>query len=782
VPLNPDLGPSRPSRGQSGWPATWIVAHRKLIVVVWAAAALLLGAEARKLGSRLEASVRIEGSRSASIEADLATRFHSPYVHRLLLVVGGVPRPDTAEGREILEGIVRAVSEAPGVGGMLSFLDGADPIFLGRQTGTFLIVGLDPGSVSPESLVQQLREVTSLQLARIRVRHPTADLGWTGEVPLNMDLRRVNAEDARVAETRAIPAALALLLLAFGSLPAALLPLGVGALSVVLTLGAAAVLARYFQLSILVQNIASMIGLGLGIDYALLMVSRFRESLARGVGAEASAVEAARRAGHTILLSAVPVGIGFAVLASVPTSELRSIGVAGLLVTAATFLTSCTLLPAVLSWIGSGVNRGGLPGRLRRPLGDQASEAWRRWGRRMASHPVLALIIGGLPMMLLAAQVRRLETGTLGTSWLPGPAESVRALHALEDMGRSNLVHSLRLVLDLPPGAGVESEEGWMALRRLTKRLQADPRVERVHALGTVLGAGATFDRIRRLPTNVRRNLVSQDGRSALLEILPAMRPWRSERAEAAPAPASEREGLILLLGDAETLARELQEADAPRLTGLPGTALRVGGLPAANNEFQDAMESRFRRVVILVVLATFFALLLGFRYVLVAVKAVALNLLTVASSLGAVVLAFQDGYASHLLGLAEPTGRVFTIVPILVFGIVFGLSMDYEVFLVTRVVEGRLAGLSETEAIAEGVARTGRLITSAASIMVAVFSAFALGSLLAIKMIGFALAVAVLLDATVVRMVIGPALLALAGRWNWWPAAMDTQSSGEGT
>lgn len=782
MPLNPDLGPSRPSRGQSGWPATWIVAHRKLIVVVWAAAALLLGAEARKLGSRLEASVRIEGSRSASIEADLATRFHSPYVHRLLLVVGGVPRPDTAEGREILEGIVRAVSEAPGVGGMLSFLDGADPIFLGRQTGTFLIVGLDPGSVSPESLVQQLREVTSLQLARIRVRHPTADLGWTGEVPLNMDLRRVNAEDARVAETRAIPAALALLLLAFGSLPAALLPLAVGALSVVLTLGAAAVLARYFQLSILVQNIASMIGLGLGIDYALLMVSRFRESLARGVGAEASAVEAARRAGHTILLSAVPVGIGFAVLASVPTSELRSIGVAGLLVTAATFLTSCTLLPAVLSWIGSGVNRGGLPGRLRRPLGDQASEAWRRWGRRMASHPVLALIIGGLPMMLLAAQVRRLETGTLGTSWLPGPAESVRALHALEDMGRSNLVHSLRLVLDLPPGAGVESEEGWMALRRLTKRLQADPRVERVHALGTVLGAGATFDRIRRLPTNVRRNLVSQDGRSALLEILPAMRPWRSERAEAAPAPASEREGLILLLGDAETLARELQEADAPRLTGLPGTALRVGGLPAANNEFQDAMESRFRRVVILVVLATFFALLLGFRYVLVAVKAVALNLLTVASSLGAVVLAFQDGYASHLLGLAEPTGRVFTIVPILVFGIVFGLSMDYEVFLVTRVVEGRLAGLSETEAIAEGVARTGRLITSAASIMVAVFSAFALGSLLAIKMIGFALAVAVLLDATVVRMVIGPALLALAGRWNWWPAAMDTQSSGEGT
>ena len=761
---------------QPGWLASWVVARRGLVVVVWAAAAILFGAEARNVGSRLEAGVRIEGSRAATIETDLAARFRSRYVHMLLLVVDGVPRPDTAEGAGILEELVPAVSAAPGVGGVLSFLDGEDPIFLGRKTGTFLIVGLDPGPAPPESLVQQLRDVTSLQLERLRVRHPSADLGWTGEIPLNMDLRRVNSEDARLAETRAVPAALVLLLLAFGSLAAALLPLGVGALSVVLTLGATAVLARHFHLSILVQNLASMIGLGLGIDYALLMVSRFRESLAQGAGAKAAAAEAARRAGRTILLSAVPVGIGFAVLATVPTSELRSIGVAGLLVTAATFLVSCTLLPAVLSWIGSGVNRGGLPGWLGRPPGEQASEAWRRWGRRMASHPLRALVIGGMPMVLLAAQGRRLVMGMVGTDSLPGTAESVRALHGLERMGRSNLVHTLRLVVDLPDGAGVESEEGWMALRRLTKRLQADPRIERVHGLPTLLGTGATVDRLRRLPATVRRNLMSQDGRSALLEILPAMRPWPGGSDGIAPSPASERERLIFLRSDAETLARELQGADAPRLTGLPGSTLRVGGLPAVNNEFQDAIEGRFGRVVVLVVLATFVALLLGFRYLLVAVKAVALNLLTVAASLGAVVLAFQDGYGSRLLGLAGPTGSVFTIVPILVFGIVFGLSMDYEVFLVARVVEGRLAGLPETEAIAEGVARTRRVITSAASIMVAVFFAFALGSFLAIRMIGFALAVAVVLDATVVRMVIGPALLALAGRWNWWPASMETR------
>ena len=166
----------------------------------------------------------------------------------------------------------------------------------------------------------------------------------------------------------------------------------------------------------------------------------------------------------------------------------------------------------------------------------------------------------------------------------------------------------------------------------------------------------------------------------------------------------------------------------------------------------------------------TFLALFFGFRSLLVAAKAVALNLLTVAAAFGALVLVFQEGHGVELFGLDGGTGRVFTIVPILAFCIVFGLSMDYEVFLVSRVAEARRSGLSEDEAIVEGLARTGSVITSAASIMIAVFAAFAMGAFLPIQMLGFVLTVAVLLDATVVRMVIGPALLRLAGKWNWWP------------
>jgi len=208
-------------------------------------------------------------------------------------------------------------------------------------------------------------------------------------------------------------------------------------------------------------------------------------------------------------------------------------------------------------------------------------------------------------------------------------------------------------------------------------------------------------------------------------------------------------------------------------LTAVPGARLLVGGIPALNADHQSTIGERFGSVTALVVGGTLLALLVGFRALFAAVKAIALNLLSVAAAFGALVLVFQDGHFSGLLGVHEGTGSVFPIVPILAFAIVFGLSMDYEVFLVARVLEARRSGLSEMDAIPEGLARTAGLITSAAAIMIVVFAAFTFGSFLVIKMLGFTLAVAVFIDATLVRMVIGPALLRIAGDWNWWPGGL---------
>ncbi len=730
--------------------------HRFGILIFWGIVAAVLVPEARNAAHRLQSIVRVEGTLAASVDEDLSRRFHSPFVHRVVLVAGGIPDPETPDGRQALQRIVSAVSAVPGVTGTVSYLDSPEPVFRGRG-GTFLLVGLDPGDRPAESLMAPLRRATENLQPKLRRVFPTAELGWTGEIPLNIDVREASSRDAKAAERRALPITLLLLVVAFGSIVAALLPVTVGILAVLMTLGASAILARVWHLSILVQNIASMIGLGLGIDYALLMVSRFRESLALTGSGEDAAEDCIPKVGHTLLLSALPVGIGFGALLSVPASDFRSIGAAGLLVAFFTLLLALTLLPATLALLGRHVDAGRIlgPGRAR---GEARSKRWHRWGALVVARPWLAVSLGGAPLLLLALQAARLRTGALGGEGLPTNLESVRAAQRLESMGRGNVIQGLRLLLDLPPDAPVTSEDGWAATRRLEKFLEADPRVERAHSLASIAGAGVTREKLRSLSRNARQGLLSTDERSVLFEVVPAARSSDPNR----------------LRADAEKLARELRDADAATLTGLAGTRLRVGGLAAAATEFEDMVSGRFRRVVALVIGITFLGLFIGFRSVLVAVKAVALNLLTVSAAFGALVLVFQEGHGAQWFGLAGPTERVFTIVPVLAFCIVFGLSMDYEVFLVSRVAEARRAGLPEGDAIVEGLSRTGGVITSAAAIMTAVFAAFALGEFLPIQMLGFTLTVAVLLDATVVRTVIGPALLRLAGKWNWWPGQRE--------
>jgi RND superfamily putative drug exporter len=248
--------------------------------------------------------------------------------------------------------------------------------------------------------------------------------------------------------------------------------------------------------------------------------------------------------------------------------------------------------------------------------------------------------------------------------------------------------------------------------------------------------------------------MVSDDGRMVMIEILP-------------------QEGL-----DPQSLnsfVHDIRSAGSGP-SELDGLIVRVGGLPAFNVDYQEAVAGRFMAVAGLVVLTTFVSLLVGTRSVLIPLKATVLNLLSVGAAFGALRIVFQEGMGSKLLGV-EPMGAVFSSLPVIVFCIVFGLSMDYEVFLIGRVLEGKRAGLDDRKAIIEGVAHTGPVITNAAAVMLAVFVTFAFGEFLIIKLLGFTLAVAIFLDATVVRIVIGPALLQLAGKWNWWPAATVTRS-----
>ncbi|HVR22167.1 MAG TPA: MMPL family transporter, partial [Candidatus Polarisedimenticolia bacterium] len=292
----------------------------------------------------LETATRVEGSQAETVRQELANRFRSPFVDRVVLVIQGLPPAGSEQGGQALETIVTGLRDQPGVSGVVSYLDSRDPIFLGRGGGTFVLVGLMSADGPVESLVPKLHQLASSLENQLRGPYPAVRLELTGEIPLNFDIRKASADDVQRGESLVIPATLALLLVAFGSLMAALIPLAVGQLAIATTLAITGILAQRWHLSILVQNLATMLGLGLGIDYALLMVSRFREAISAGNDGATASVIAARQAGRTLLISASTVAIGFLALLTVPISEIRSIGIAGFLVAGMSVLLTNTLV------------------------------------------------------------------------------------------------------------------------------------------------------------------------------------------------------------------------------------------------------------------------------------------------------------------------------------------------------------------------------------------------------------------------------------------------------
>jgi putative drug exporter of the RND superfamily len=706
-----------------------------------------------RVESRLETAAHIKGGESEKVDKELAQRFESPYAHRLVLVISGLPDADFAESADVLDFLTGSLRSVPGVSGAISSVDWPDPLFTGNSGGALILVGSDPRDEAVEALVPQIRAKADWMEGQLKSRYPKIKLEITGEAPLTLDLRKVSAEDVKHAEERAMPVTLVLLLLAFGSLVAALLPLGIGVLSISMAMGAVALLTHYLHLSILVQNLATMLGLGLGIDYALLMVSRFREALNEGYDPGHAADIAAGQAGRTLLISATTVAIGFSALLIVPISELRSIGIAGLLVTVLSVVLCTFILPWMLGLLGNRVNaaRVQLP-NTRSETRDSfgaPSARWVRWGSIITRRPWTALLAVGTPLLFLAFQARKISPGIPDRDSLPAAAESVRALRTLQGMGRSGIVQSLRVILELPPQSPPLSPAGWLAVSRVTRGFQSDPRAEEVLSLPTLTGMSDAADAVNDVPEVMRKSFLRSDGQATLIELLPT-------------ATLSPNEQIRWV--------REVRSSDVAAITGVPGAVLRVGGVSALDADYDSVVAKWLPRVVLGVLLGSLLALLIGLRSLFAAVKAILLNLLSVGASFGALVVVFQEGHGSKLFGLAGPTGTVYPIVPILSFAIVFGLSMDYEVFLVARVLEERRRGLCERSAVIEGLARTAGLITSAAAIMIAVFTAFTMGGFLVVQMLGFTLAVAVFIDATAVRMVVGPALLQLAGDWNWWP------------
>jgi RND superfamily putative drug exporter len=730
-----------------------VIRHRVGVLLSWAAAYVILAPAAKGLADRLVASTYLRESESAAVEDELTGAFGSVTSQRLLLVARGLPHANSSDRDESIARIAEALRDVPGVTSIQSWLSTNDELLLGTEPGSaILVLGVNAGTDSPDSLVIRLREASTALLDQLG---PEATLKLSGTHALSLDLRHASSLDARRAETRALPASALFLLIAFGSLGAALLPAVFGALAIVASLGAATVVSGWWVPTVMLQSVVSVLGLALGIDFALLSVSRFREGLAEGLSPRLAAGQAAERAGRVIALSGSTVALGFLALLSVPVEEIRSVALGGLLTVTFAVLLATTLLPALLSWVGRGIDFGRLRGRGR---AKGPHWIWRKWGDFVTDHPWRVLVAAGVPVVLLCLPGLRVSTMTPEQEWLPAEMESAQALKDLGDIGRSGLANTITVIVEMPEGMSVLEGDGWTLADSLGRQLMRDQHVLRVRSL-PVLAASFPVPRamfLGLLPDSVRRELVTPDADRARIDLIPT------------------EDASMTVLAE---LVRGIRSGSMNGLAA-DGVTLRVGGIPGYQVDYEDVVGRALPAVIAWVVLGTFVMLALGFQSVLIPFKATVLNLLSVGASFGALVLVFQDGHGLGWFGLETPLEGVFPAIPILSFAIVFGLSMDYEVFLVGRVAEVRRDPTceSEKEAIVEGLSRTGRVITGAATIMVIVFAAFTLGDYLPVRLLGFCLAVAVLVDASLVRLAIGPALLTLAGRWNWWPGVRPLQ------
>jgi RND superfamily putative drug exporter len=569
----------------------------------------------------------------------------------------------------------------------------------------------------------------------------------TGYSPIVRDLSDVQKADTPRAESIALPATFLILLLALGALVPALLPLLVATSGLVLTGGVLTLLNSWFHFDSVLMAVVTMIGLGIGIDYSLFIVSRFREELARGRSEEEERHEqegdphkeegdrhervadalglALATSGRTILFSGVIVALSLASLFAVDFQIYREIAVGTIVVVICMLAVAMTLLPAVLAMLGGRVNAGALPVALR-PASVRTGAShgrrggWARWALLVMRHPIpiAAVAIGVLMVAALPALHLRLglNVGVLRVSSTPsGQGEKV-----LADAFSPGVMGPIQIVVTDRGGREHRGSEV-AAARSLSQELERDPRVSGVTEHRAQ--AGVLLTAVASVPIDSRT---------------------------------------------ATALVRHIRQDLAPPLRAHGGPVVLVGGATAQALDTSNELQAKFPLILGLILVPSLLFLLIVFRSVALPVKAVLMNLIATSATMGLVVLVFQDGHAQRLFNFTS-TGFIQSPLPLIVFALLFGLSMDYEVFLIRRIQEEWRKTGDNQLSVAAGIEQTARPITAAAAIMVAVFASFLTADLLEVKQIGFALAAAIALDATLIRLVLVPAVMRLLGARNWW-------------
>ncbi len=695
--------------------ATWCTGHRKTVIIGWIVALFGIGAISATVGADFSEEFKLPASDSKEAFDLLETRFPAQSGDTVQIVYkadGGVAKPAV---RKKMEGVFEEIEEFPHVSEVASpYVEGGAAAVSDDGKVAYATIQFD--AQSNEIDKEKTREIIALAQG---ASGDGLDVQLGGNPVIEAE-----QEEGDSSFGIGLLAAIIVLLLTFGSVVAmglpiitALFALGVG-ISLV-TLG-----THIFDTANFAPVLAAMIGLGVGIDYALFILTRFRNALDEGLEPREAAIAAVNTAGRAVLFAGITVIISLLGMFLLGLSFLYGVAVAAALAVLFTMIAALTLLPALLTIVGHRVDRLRIPGLGSRSTTIDENTKWFRWSREVQKRPVLAALLSGGLLLILCIPTLSLRLGTNDSGTEP-PDKTARKSYDLLAEGFGPGFNGPFVMVGALPKKGDDA-----GLVELSKQLEGEKGVAGV--------------------TSVTLNDAEDTG---VFQVYP----------ETSPQSADTTALLDHIRGDV-----------IPPIEAKTGAQLHVGGINAIFEDFGDAISEKLPIFIGVVVLLSALLLMIVFRSVLVPLKAVVMNLLSIGAAFGIIVAVFQWGWGASLIGV-DNTGPIISFFPIFLFAIIFGLSMDYEVFLMSRIHEEWEHTKDPTEAVTRGLALTGRVITAAAAIMVTVFASFMLGDERIIKLFGLGLASAVLIDALIIRSILVPAIMQLLGRRAWWlPAWLD--------
>jgi RND superfamily putative drug exporter len=689
--------------------AAWCYRRRWRVLIAWVIALVGVNVLAQTMGGDLLKTFSLPGSESQRTFDVLKKDFARPGdTGQLVFKVKGDGTVASPEVQQQIDTIVNEIKSQPHVLGVstLQAPDAARRISADQKIAYDEIQFDVQANDVPIDLATKMRGL--------------ADKANTAQLQVELGGSMFTDQTQPASELIGIAAAIVILLIAFGSLLAMGLPIMTALFGIGLGLAVLTLLAAIMDVPSFAPQVTAMIGIGVGIDYALFISTRYREALHEGADPERAVVHAIDTSGRAVLFAGGTVVISLLGLFLIGVSFIRGLAVGASLAVLFVMAAAVTLLPAVLGFVGHTIDRWALPGAKKRQNKDVETTFWARWSRQLQRHPWPAAIGGLVILLVLTIPAMGLRLGVADAGNDPTKFTTRRAYDILSQGFGPGSTGPIFVVSE------VKSAGDGDVMDQLRQKLEQTPGVAK---------------------NGVSPVILSPNGRAVLINVIP----------EGSPQDESTSQ-----------LVHRLRDQVVPDAEKGSTLNVQVGSPTAAGVDLADILGQRLPWMFAAILILSFILLMLVFRSILVPLKAVIMNLLSIGAAYGVIVAIFQNGWGKDLLGIGKE-GPIEAWVPMMLFAIVFGLSMDYEVFLLSRIKEEYDQSHDNAEAVAHGLAKTARLITAAAAIMICVFGSFVLSDMRVLKLVGFGLAFAVFIDATIVRLILVPATMELLGDRNWW-------------